>query len=964
MIDYDDSDRNILLYYNITTLNPVTKTQLNLLDQPFIDDEEITQLSKEEQYDLLTKLVQSSTDARNKYDHDSEILEDPLEGSGSNVAEQLVKRGIIQSMNDESLNQYLISSQQFNSKQYLTTVHKDTSINELTQSLKFLEQNIHSQTEQLKSVMDDNFISFLNCKKSIDDILTEFKQQKTIAQAERDNSKVFNPQRHRNMAKQESLISGLEESIKNLNMASTLRIRPVVENKNIESKVSRFLEFVKKNSFFFDLPKRLLEYASEQDHDKLIETYQTYLEEKNNLLSYHNQKYKREISKPAQERDHQLISSLEQEQRMINTSLSKIFEEVDQVTTKYKQRTYEELLSIDYEMDNSKRPSEDANFSKFLSLLQKLDQLDQINNGNSNHVYDFLDLQLSNLLQDFDYQLTRFENKFALVQTKLRDYINSLHSQRKNGSEIRFIREKYNDMEEYFMAAVTSSIPSAEEKERIIMEIFDTSDNMDLSIINETWLVLNNFISYLSEIYLKNLNKFINNYSYYNDSKKNNTIIDTDGSLRIKFFSLVEKFINILIEIFSDDSGEVNQLESSPANYTLFLPYHTNSLSAIAYLGKINLNLNKFLSMVGSFVGSIGNLSKSQETNKMIKNLRSCSSKINQKIIEAVCSVWVNDCSQFYDLETWEIYNIDVIGHGDSSKQSTFTKAMKIIESYQIYMINKMSTLVFQKVPLDENDVRIVSSYPNKRILVSLEIQFMRSLNILNESVMKRYNVERNNSDFNDEFELYKILTMNNFDQLSRRCFPLLIHVFDREFDKKLSEQNLKIFKDIDKVNETVFQDILIIEKLWINNVVSNFFVKVPVTRPSERMKIDGFIYETLMHFVKLIHVVKPLTSLEIFIEILNELQEAFLRDFLTDLRGLNSVSTEWFTIFKLDINFFLEIFESSRYLKLNEKSLNMVNLILQEITNNENPRYTEEEFENILLQNLKDSENQFDSFL
>ena len=122
---------------------------------------------------------------------------------------------------------------------------------------------------------------------------------------------------------------------------------------------------------------------------------------------------------------------------------------------------------------------------------------------------------------------------------------------------------------------------------------------------------------------------------------------------------------------------------------------------------------------------------------------------------------------------------------------------------------------------------------PSKRILVSVEIQFMRSLNILIDSLMKKYNVEKstvrvNTKGANIDSELFKVLTMNNFDRISETIYPKLIKKFDKLFEKNLLQQNLKLYADIDKAALTIFDDILEREKSWIDERVSRYFLKIP----------------------------------------------------------------------------------------------------------------------------------------
>lgn len=975
MINYDDNDENLLSFYNISTVNPSTRKDLNLTNQEQIDSDELNNLTTDEQFNLLITLVNTNTGHNNNslYRYDDEDPEDPLRGRGTNVIRQLIQKEVISSKDDPKLNLFLISSPNFDSQRFLTTVHQDSSIDELVQSLNFLERNIHSQTAELKLVIDSNFIKFVDCKKSIDDILVGFRQLKTKVQQDRENSTVFNPQRHKNMGKSESLSSEIEESLKNINMASTLLIRPIMENKSKEQKLNTLIEFIKSNKFFFDLPHNLIESLSTQNNDQFIDDYNRFLKEKQEFIQRQEETYRKDIAQLNPDTDYEAIKEREQNQQLVDTAILRVFTEVDNIIAEYRKKIYNELLSLDHEAGNSKGHFPSTNNARFISLVDKLYQLNNDDGNNtSNPIYEFLNTQLSGLRKDLDYQINKFDTKFKMMQRKLLDYISSLADHREGGSHVGHISEKYSNIDDFFRASSTSSTPSNEEMDRIIIKFFDSSDNLDLSFINETWLVLLNFVTYLDDLFLKNMTKFVNNYNHYSNPD-NGFNIDTQGKIRNSFVGLVVHVTNKLTSLFDDNAEPVNQLESSPGNYSRFLPYHTNSLSTIFYLSGISAKINHTLTKVGSCMAIVGNANKTTDTNKIIKSLRATSSTINQKILEATCAVWVNDCSQFYDIENWEIYH----PIHDKGSGPTFTKAMNVLEYYEGYFLRKLSDLLFIKGFEDNSndDIRIVASYPSKRILVSVEIQFMRSLNVLIDSLMKKYNVEKstvrvNAKGANIDSELFKVLTMNNFDRISETIYPKLIKKFDKLFEKNLLQQNLKLYADIDKAALTIFDDILEREKSWIDERVSRYFLKIPNkaidTKGKFELKVESFTYEVLIHFVKLIHEVKPLTGTEVFVSIMNELQNYFLKLVLEYLRPLNR-NDHFYSILgnlKLGIIFFVEVFEPSKYAKLNDYCMNLVEIILGIINENEKPNYSEAEFDNVLMKCLRDSESEFDCFL
>lgn len=205
---------------------------------------------------------------------------------------------------------------------------------------------------------------------------------------------------------------------------------------------------------------------------------------------------------------------------------------------------------------------------------------------------------------------------------------------------------------------------------------------------------------------------------------------------------------------------------------------------------------------------------------------------------------------------------------------------------------------------------------------------------------------------------------MNNFDELSQKIYPQLIKRFDRLFDKNLLQQKLKLFVDIDKAGLTIFEDVLNKEKLWIRLKVNKFFNGVDGRKV---LKIDGFIYEILIHFVKLINKVKPISGKDIFTSIINELQMFFLKNILDSLRETSGLDAIQLINLKLDVNFFMEVFEISKPLRFNDLTFKVLEITLngidEKLSQAGGADYSKKEFNAILEQNLKDSKNQFDCF-
>lgn len=954
MLNYDDNDSTLLQFYNTKAFDqPPHKTLL-----PHVS--ELESLPIDKQFDALNGyLTQHSSEAITT-EHN---LKDPL--TGDDLVDVLLRKGAIGSESDKEMSKYLVSSQDFSSQAFLSVVHRDTSIDELMASLEGLDRSIRGQTSQLKLVLDDNFENFVSCKSAIDDVLIAFKNLRSRAQQDLERSKVFNPAARRNKRKieeGEGLLAELEGAINNLNLASTLMIRPVMDHNAKESKVAKVIEFVQTNKFIFDLPGNLVNSLAAHDHDTFIDDYNKYLNEK----EFIEDRQRRALAKA--QGDDEAVRAVTLLHSFQNTILSRIYKEVDSLAREYRKKAFLELLSLDHEVTLKSRVRKALDV-KFIDLVDKLHRME---GSDSNPIFDFLSSQLERMSKDLFYQRDKFGTKFGLMQKKLSDYILSLSNQRVDGSFVRHIAEKFESVEEYFSASTTThSLDFGSEREQIIVGIFENSENLDLSIINETWLVLVNFVKYVEEFFELTMSKFVKNYLHYADPASDYNV-DPNGVVRTAFFQLVDDIILRLLEIF-EPSGPTDQMKVSPTNYSNFIPHHTNSLSAIFYLTGVSQSLSAILTQIGNYTVQIGNTHKSFDTNKQIKRLRESSGLFDQKILEAVCATWVNDCSQFYDLENWEQFKPKKL----TTSTSIYTKQIQMLLYYELFVLNKLAGLVVDRPSIQNEEIRIVASYPSKRIVVSLEIQFMRSMNILMDSVVKKFTTEKARVDaevikYDIEQCIYKILTMNNFTALGHTVFPTLILKFDKLFDKTLLKQNLKLFADLDKVKLMILDDINEVEKGWIESKIEDHFALVEGNHYIvEDVDIDPFVFECLMHFVNLVHFLKPITDLETFVIIIQQLQTHFLLKFLTCLRAVSENELIIVRILgnvKLDLDFFVEVFEASDTLKLDDYCLNLVQIIVSQIHKVEGMfmdlGYTQESIQAKLNKALRYSENEFSCFV
>lgn len=923
MLDFDASEESVCAFYGLELPYPDKLSEVWRGGTP-LGVEDVAALLLEEQFDALLRLGTPEAEAGDA-GH-----EDPL--GLPRAVELLVARGAVLDRHDARLAALLVRSPAFLPHTYLTLVHHELSMAELVRALRYLEKNIEGLTLELRRAIDANYVEFAACKRAIDGVLAEFERTRTLAQQQRASAKVYTP--GRTAGGGDSLVGDLDAGLKNLLTTTSLMIKPIVDRKLRQDKLTRLIAFVEAHRELVNLPSRLVACLREQQHDRFVELY-------------HEYRRRRDAMPPADE-------------RLYNTVLVRTFTEVDAIVEEYRKKTYQELLSTDHDADGGARGTRDPSRARFVTLLDKLYELaPQRSAAAPNPIREFLVLQVDGLQQEFTHQYRKFEVKFAAMQRKLVAYLNSLSSFREGGSNVLYIGAKYAAVEEHVASDAGGAAGGAGgASDAAILEVFDASDSLDVSIISETWLVLHNFVVYLDEMLVDKMAKFVRNYAHYHGG---GTVapVDADGAVRDQFVKLMVTVAARLVAVFDDRSKSSSTtrdlVELTPQLYDSFVPNHSNLLSAIHYLTHIQRRLNSVLTRVGKAVNAV---SRSNDTNAIIKSLRNSLTVINQRIVEAVCAVWVNDCSQFYDLEAWEV---QPPGDGGSC-----TRIVGTMECYEKFVLTKVAQLVATKETNDDaipgEPVRIVAAHVSKRVFVSIEIQFVRLLNVLVNLILKSYAIEKAKL----EHGIYKVLARNNFDELARHTFPALIAKFDRVFQNTLSQQNMRIYADIDKASLTILDDVLARERKLVDDiVVKHFSHTIYLTGRAGVVEVDAFVYDALVHFVTLVRTVKPLTGADTFVTILNELQTYFLNVVLENMRAVphDQHYMPMVANLRLSLNFFLEVFAQSPALQLNHHCVKLIDILFNEIDDAGEPPYTEHEFDAILAANLKASEIEFNLF-
>lgn len=556
-----------------------------------------------------------------------------------------------------------------------------------------------------------------------------------------------------------------------------------------------------------------------------------------------------------------------------NRIVNRIWEDVEIIMDTYKQSLWQSL---------SREESDDD----FLKNIKKLIELDVIDNP----VLEWIDLKQKTFINLFNEVFGRYHEKILNVQLNILSTV---------------------DEEDFpnFKNALSSNRPL-----------------IDSTLVIEMWLMTVKLIERLKELsaeFIKFWNhvenflngtyqqRFVSNYIDINSpflklekyeiedvKKKGETFIDLLVNKLIRFFSSTRDSLKTL------HTSKTNEKDGATDNFG-FLPPYTNSLSSLKYLPKVYTSTSEILN-------SLGQLAISDKT---VQSLRDTCVLMSERVVGAVCASWLSDCRSFHKLEDWES-----LGSGE-------TLIPTLILDYEVYVIQGLEKLLFGKLP--EAKVVQIVKYPSKRILTGVQIQFLRSFDVLLESMIKKI-IEENQDDKVPKTlkSHHKLLTLSNIKKLTTSVIPSALEKFDKTFDDNLHTQNLEIYSILDKMEQTIFDSYINEQRKSISKIllhgISNTQWSSITSPPS---KVSSFIYETV-HLLIVVHTSVSKVSQKLIRKVLQDLLEYTSVNLLKDLREVGDFSVEGLRQVATDVEFLKKLIGKSA----SQATINNLNLIYKNV--------------------------------
>ncbi|CCH41547.1 Exocyst complex component [Wickerhamomyces ciferrii] len=556
-----------------------------------------------------------------------------------------------------------------------------------------------------------------------------------------------------------------------------------------------------------------------------------------------------------------------------NKIINRIWEEVDTIIDVYKKNLWKSLASDDNDED-------------FLKNIKKLIEIDVIDNP----VLEWIDLKLNKFISTFNETFNKYHEKILNAQLNILSTC----------EELDFTN---------FKVALGSKNPLVDSA--IIIEMWLITVKLTeriLEISNEFTRFWNHVEKFFTGEYQQKFDsKYIDpnspflrfeKYEIDDVKKKGEEFIDLLVNRIIRFFSSSQESLKTLHHAKSQGT------DGTPDHFG-FLPPHTNSLSSLKYLPTIY----KFTSEV---LNGLGQLSI---TDKSTQSLRDTSVLVLERSVGGVCSSWLNDCRLFHNLEDWE------------ASESGETYIISLIYDFEVYIIEGLQKLLFKKIP-DAQNIQIVK-YPSKKVLTGVQIQFLRSFDVLLESIIKKIIEENQDTTISKELKSHhKLLTLANIKTLKNKTIPNILEKYDSIFEANLHSQNLEIYSILNKMEDTIFESFINEQRKHISTTLLQGVSSTQWTSiSSPPTKVSSFIYESIHSLVTVYKSVSRVSK-ELLDQVIENLLEYTTSNLLKNLKEVGDFSAEGLRQVALDVEFLRGLFGKSA----KDSTTNNLNLVYRNI--------------------------------
>lgn len=892
-----DLDKNVLAHYNIQVAAPTQwPAELDESDEEPAD--EIGVRRSRSRYSALERSAsdrrsglvgaQKTSDGRSNLVQKDEA--DPLGGQGT-VVGSLRSRGLPVDHDPRLRNKFMLSSTTFSPALFLSQAHHDASTEDLVRGLQFLSQSIDQKSASLKVLVESNFERFVRAKATIDNVYTEMRDQGVERQALRPTS----PRHSRKVSRQSGIhyrnfssgsaadsapppqvsknalrketdygVQGVRLPLLEVAQKAEDVWGPALGGKEREASLKALTDAIEKERPLYELGSELRGAIRHQDYEKAVQYYVA-------ARSYANQ------AKSLAERMSYSGQSLTDEQVQTILVTGRMWSDVEEQIKSLKRDIWRRLSSIQTVLPMP-GASQAEEHMELIGILLELGVDD-------NPIWVWLLSRYDNL-----------KNKITAVIERSRVEIEILRRRLASGN-----RPDAQRIASYLRQA-SRDYPDTLDREQVI-DFWNAVSTYMTKLLSMSSGLLGEVVDFWDSA-----KAFIDGHKqralptgFEGESRKHHRLSDagvrdlTNGAVELA--EMLREAVNTIFAdpptddisalfsptsatattpntpslavAFSPTEGRLGKLDrdtlpaASPRKGEAwedfsFWPPHSNSISAVHYLGKL-------LAMITTAATEMAAMSPVADNAQSHDKIKMTLGTARERSLRAICEAWSKDSENCNGFEDWS----RSLEHRDQTRLPFY------FEAFEKKVLAGVQQVIYPSDSTAKNGAKGVITPPPSKLLQMVRTQFVNSIykaiSAMLENAQKADDGDSNEwliastrAGLNDNSHgdltnamrtssrnVRLLLTLSNVKALKSEQVPQLVAFFESSFSVTLSDESKTIREVFGQIDAKLFQAYTqaTVEKL---TKTIRDGINIPDWAPSSGKpdQVRPYVYATMMILV------------------------------------------------------------------------------------------------------------------
>lgn len=594
---------------------------------------------------------------------------------------------------------FMLSSPTFSPNLYLTQVHNTASTNELLRGLDNLTASIDKKSSSLKALVEANFERFVRAKATIDNVYTEMRNHgedattlgrpRSSRQGTSHFRKISNQQpneKRKNALAEETEYGtvGIRRPMASATAKAQEIWSPALGGREREDHLKSVLVSIDQQKSIFDIGSSIEDCIKRRDYENLTEDFTR------------AQRYRKDAQTLANRARVNNVDVSDQHLHQILIT-GRVMMDIDARIDEFKKETWRRLTSAKL---SSGADAADGKQEEYMELIAILLQL----GVDENPIMVWLHSRQEHLR-------VRTLNSFERVRRDLEVQRRKLGTSNKPGAKVLALhlqaaevaRHK-NDIE-----LDTQQIIRFWEKETSSLGTLLSNRGGMLGEVLEFWETSQAFIEGMRQ---RSLPMGIDGRSRAHHRLNNDNVRDLRSGA-IELFGLVREqlyamFVDLPLEDISPLFSPTSPVPKTPMSAVMspsktsrfafnsndvpallqgtgeqwekfaFWPPHSNSLSAVTYLSKIN-------NIVGTAAAEMATVDLVKQETRLVHQLRTLVGDVRERSIAAICAAWLVDSENCRELEDWT----------RSSEKPDLTNLPARFSAFEMALLSNLQKIVY-----------------------------------------------------------------------------------------------------------------------------------------------------------------------------------------------------------------------------------------------------------------------------